>query len=246
MSSDEEVAAVEEPLHMDNATGLPHMSENAKSKGRWGMMSMMPLLLVVPRLVTGGIAFAIYYCGDRMAHDTSMKSFMALFGSRIGYLYIAAGVYSMAVQWLNVFPMLYKASVMPGSAGNLRANMHIYKVNKPLGDSQLPYVVLEEEGDVGVYNRANRALFHFVENSAALGVCILLSGLIFPLEVLVLVACYGAARIWYQIAYATGGYGSGCCKHSVPFAVSSMIIAPTIEMLCWVCGVRMLMWKSEL
>lgn len=44
------------------------------------------------------------------------------------------------------------------SSGNLRANMMIYK---QLGSKDGQYVVLETEGPVGCYNRANRSLFHF-------------------------------------------------------------------------------------
>ncbi len=40
-------------------------------------------------------------------------------------------------------------------------------MNFPEGSGQkLPYVVLEDEGALGEYNRANRSLGHFVENVA--------------------------------------------------------------------------------
>ena len=46
--------------------------------------------------------------------------------------------------------MAYKAQVMPGNSGNLRANMQIYKLNC-VGESiqKHPCAVMEEGGEIG-------------------------------------------------------------------------------------------------
>merc|ERR1712187_627442 len=104
---------------------------------------------------------------------------------------------------------------MPGNAGNLRSNMIIYKANfSENNPGKLPYVVMEDAGAVGSYNRANRAMHHFNENGACLTAIIIAAGLVFPFPTFVLTVLYALARIWYQVAYSTGGYGAGACKHS--------------------------------
>ena len=67
----------------------------------------------------------------------------------------------------------------------LRANMQIYKPATPLKlDPPEPFVVLETVGPVGSYNRANRSLTHFTENSIPVALFILLCGGVFPLPTL--------------------------------------------------------------
>merc|ERR1712007_326627 len=130
----------------------------------------------------------------------------------------------------------------------------IYKVNVPDGAAEFPAVVLEEEGDVGKYNRANRALHHFSENGLAVALNIFAGGAVFGLPVMCLTAVYVIARIWYQIAYAVGGYGMGCrSRYTVPsFLRSSRCLSglrvstclrfevdATMPALCGhVCGAR--------
>ena len=94
---------------------------------------------------------------------------------RLAWVCLACYVFKMTVQFLNVYPMLHKAKVMRGNAGNLRANMYIYQAEGTGG-----HVVLSEKGDVGFYNRANRSLHHFVENMAAFGVCFPVVGYVQP------------------------------------------------------------------
>jgi hypothetical protein len=65
------------------------------------------------------------------------------------WVYMAALVFTQLQYFLNAYPMLAKARVMSGKAGNLRANMYIYKVYDPASTRVQP-VVLEEEGAVGV------------------------------------------------------------------------------------------------
>merc|ERR1712048_259273 len=122
-------------------------------------------------------------------------------------VYIAIGVLSILSQALNLLPMYWKSAIMPGNAGNLRSNMQIFKVNLVGTQKQYPYVVMEEDGDVGKYNRANRALHHFAENAIVLTGQVIAAGLVFPFPVFCITLVYAIVRIWYQIAYATGGYG---------------------------------------
>ena len=131
------------------------------------------------------------------------------------WVYMAALVFTQLQYWLNAYPMLAKARVMSGKAGNLRANMYVYKVYDPAGERATQPVVLQEEGDVGVYNRSNRSLHHFTENMAAFAIGIYLVGVVFPVPCFVLTCTYALGRVMHQVGYSVGGYG----KHGFGYAV---------------------------
>lgn len=255
MSDGENGLDEERTLLMDYNTGLPPQADDEEMERKMrGAYCLIAGLLIVPRLLAVGIVclfcFLIMGMDTYDARLTTLNSFgTSNMDFQLGYLYIAIGIISFFVSFANAFPMIYKEQIIPPSGGNLRANMHIYKVNyvEPVtGDSQkqLPYVVMEEEGEIGEYNRANRALFHWNENGIPVALNVLAAGLIFSLPVLVLVILYVIARIWYQIAYATGGYGVGCCKHTFPFIFHTALIAPIFEVAVFFAGGRML-WLTS-
>lgn len=230
---DEEIAAEPETCEMNPKTGLPNLDDEEREEGTSKGAMAVPMFFVVPRVITGLIAFGIYYVKKdkyeaRLAKQVGMTE-------GIGYLFLAGVLFSICCELANMIPTIYKGGVMPGNAGNLRANMAIFKVQQP----NTPYVVMEQEGYIGKYNRANRAMYHFVENGMATLVSLLLAGVIFGEAVFVLALIYVLARVWYQIAYTTGGYGMGCCKHAIPFMVHTIIVAHTLEMLVLIAGVRM-------
>merc|ERR1712176_881647 len=132
--------------------------------------------------------------------------------SKLGWAYLAIWLYSVLTFFLNLYPMIYKAQL--DLKGNIRANMMIYKTIGSTGKM----VVLEEDGAVGAYNRANRSLFHFNEYVGSYAPCILASGLTFPKPVFVftLVLCLG--RVLHQVGYSAGGYGA----HGKGFAISML------------------------
>merc|ERR1712224_98056 len=88
--------------------------------------------------------------------------------NQYGYLYIGAGFFGFMVYFLNMYPAVrWKSAIMPGSMDNLRANMTILKMapNVKGKENSQNYIVMEDDGDIGAYNRSNRSLTHYVENS---------------------------------------------------------------------------------
>merc|ERR1712154_340552 len=148
-----------------------------------------------------------------------------------GYLFLAAAVFGFVVDWVNQYPMLYKTMVMRFGSGNLRANMMIYKAAG--SNEKAPYVVLETEGPVGSYNRANRSLTHFVENSLPVVLSILLAGRVFALPTLILTASFALGRILHQFGYATVGYGA-----HAPGYMLAMLSSVVLQGLCIVVGAK--------
>ena len=69
--------------------------------------------------------------------------------------------------------------------------MFIYKIIGE-GDHKNA-VVYSEDGDIGCYNRANRSVGHFLENSTPVIISLILVGLIytFPTFILTIIFCLG-------------------------------------------------------
>lgn len=182
----------------------------------------------MPRAIGYAIAFAIHKYGKTKLYDKSIKKLP----EDAGYVYIAAVLIGFVISWLNNYPMLYKNMVMRQGSGNLRANMMIYKEAGSKADA--PYVVLEENGPVGAYNRANRSLTHFTETSGSIVICTLLAGYIFPFPTMVLTAIFTLGRILHQVGYSSPkGYGA-----HAPGFILSFVSTMTLEMLCLLAAMK--------
>mmetsp|Transcript_39104 Transcript_39104/g.102519 ORF Transcript_39104/g.102519 Transcript_39104/m.102519 type:complete len:248 (-) Transcript_39104:175-918(-) len=197
------------------ANGLPFMDEDEKDSARGKMIGAVIGLLTVPRVLGFLVAWAIAHFGSSLQYTVRIRAL----GDDMGYLYIGAYVFSFMVSFLNKYPMVYKGQVIKNGSGNLSSNMQIFKVLAAPGSQPLPYVVLEDEGTVGEYNRANRSLHHFNENVASVIVNIVLAGRVFAFPVFILVCIFSFGRLLHQIMYAEGGYG----KHGLGFAVSQLV-----------------------
>ena len=102
--------------------------------------------------------------------------------------------------------MRFKAGIMSGKAGNLRANMFIYKLATDTAEEGSA-VVMHSEGDLGRYNRANRSIYHYLENSLGIIASLPLSFFLFPLPTFVALGAFCLGRIVYQLGYTAKGYG---------------------------------------
>ena len=106
-----------------------------------------------------GIAYSIYKFGSTDTYDARVA---ILKDYELHWMYLSAFCWSLLVLFTNQYPMQYKSKIM-SSKGNLRSNMFIYQF--AVQDESKSAVVLNQDGDIGLYNRGNRALYHFVENS---------------------------------------------------------------------------------
>lgn len=135
-------------------------------------------------------------------------------------LFLSGVVLAKAVAWVNFYPLAYKSGVMKRKSGNLRANMHVYKVlsSENEDESKAAKVVLCEDGNEGKYNRANRSLTHMTETIAGQVITTLLAGVVYPTATLVCTIGWATGRIMHQCGYAEKGYGS----HGTGFALSTL------------------------
>ena len=67
--------------------------------------------------------------------------------------------------------------------------------------------MLQESGDIGRYNRANRSLYHFIENVFGLVLACPLAFFIFPFPSFALICLHCFARVVYQFGYTLKGFG---------------------------------------
>ena len=185
---------------------------------------------ILDMIVGYAIACRVYTQGNTALFD---KNIVKLAEGELGYTLIAAAVFNLTVHWINNYPMIYKSMIMSLKGGNLRANMQIYKPFDK--DASCGYVVLETEGAIGSYNRANRSLTHMVENSIPMAVMLVLCGSVFPFPTLALTGLFGVGRVMHQVGYATVGYGG----HGLGFVISQ-IARGSMQGLCLLAADRSL------
>jgi len=140
-----------------------------------------------------------------------------------GQHYACAGlaVIAFVMRFVNMYPAVaFKGAVMKGPLRdtiglNMRSNPFIYTAV-----ASKETVVFENDGVVGMYNRANRSLTHMTENfgSVLAGLAFLSS--IFPLPTLVCACAFGLGRVVHQVGYAVA-YG----KHGIGFMLSTLATA---------------------
>ena len=158
------------------------MQQDAVPSVDWlGFLKFLPVFLLGPIVssgVGGLVAVYIHRSGNTALFDRNIAT---LAENEQGYVFLAAVVFNLTVNWVNNYPMLYKTMVMRFTSGNLRANMQIYKQVAPASqhpagqacagakrahsltrglcawqtgkDATDGYVVLETAGPVGAYNR---------------------------------------------------------------------------------------------
>lgn len=225
-----------QPLMSAEANGLPVADEAEKTKASARTVKMVSIMFVVGHALSFGIAFAIYKLGSTSKYDSAAKAAFNADGSGAGaYAFFSAVVWSMLTWWLNMYPLIPKARVMLANK-QIRSNMYIYQVNSSPPSEQPQGVLLDESGDVGMYNRANRSMHHFTEWAGGVLFTSLCSINVYPFPVFILIVLLAIGRILHQNGYSTGGYG----KHAPGFALATVSYL-TIEKLCLIAGVRQLM-----
>lgn len=198
------------------ANGLPEFTEEEKQNGfsTFKILLFVMAPLVIGTLVAAGLLHA-------MRTSAALKAVEVVISHDVHWLYLAAVVFGRLVSFLNFYPMVYKQAVLRMKDGNLRANMIFFKHLGP-SDANQSYIGMVDEGLVGRYNRANRSLNHFVENSISVAVSMVLAGVCFPKASCLLAVMFAAGRVMHQVGYS-GPVGYG--KHGLGFFLSTIASA---------------------
>ena len=115
------------------------------------------------------------------------------------------------------------------SRENIRTNLFLYKL-AAAETSEESAVVLQQEGDIGLYNRANRCLYHFMENSHSTILGIMLNSFVYPKPTFFLVLAYVIGRVAYTMGYTYVGFGA----HMPGFAILRVSDLTMMAMFCMI------------
>eukprot|EP00808_Paulinella_micropora_P022765 g24371.t1 len=226
----------EDSTLLAGADGMPAMTASQRNDNETNASKMIPLLLIIPLLLGLAIATIIWKWGNTALYE---KKLLQLAAHDLHYYLLACVIVSRTVVYLNLYPMSFKSRVMPAAAANIRANMFIYQVmgdNAPQGK-----VVLVEEGDLGMYNRANRSVGHFVENMAPFLLNLLPATYMCPFPSLMLALVFCLGRIVHQTGYAKHGYGG----HGFGFMLSNLFSSCSLEGLVLLGAIKGFGWSAS-
>mmetsp|Transcript_2144 Transcript_2144/g.4017 ORF Transcript_2144/g.4017 Transcript_2144/m.4017 type:complete len:223 (-) Transcript_2144:92-760(-) len=183
-------------------TGLPPVAEEDKKRAP---AKFITVLFFLPRAVFYAVAYAAYKFVSKTTADQSMVQLKS-FNENIGCLYIAALIFSWMMWVLNFYAINWEPLVFAKDSGSLRTNMFVFKT---LGSDKSTHVILDNDGPVGSYNRANRGLYHTLEYGPIFVVNFILAGPVFPKLVLGATVTYAVGRLLYQYGYAHVGWPKG-------------------------------------
>lgn len=181
---------------------------------------VMPVIFFssVPLLIGTGVAWCIFNFGATAKYEARVTEVVA---KELHWAMAALCVLGRCVAIVNILPVIWKHKIMTLTSGNLRSNPFIYTA---VGDDAAPHnVVLETEGDIGKYNRANRSLHHMIENFAVVVAGIFAASQVFPFPTFIVTCLFSIGRVAHLVGY-TYGYG----KHAPGFALSTTATS-TIE-----------------
>ena len=111
-------------------------------------------------------------------------------------------------------------------------DQHVYSVYTKPGQPKLGYVLMEKEGAIGRFNRAQRALQNYLESAPFVLAFFLLSGFVCPFPAFCLACFYAAARIVSAIGYTHSPNGRMAGN------MLGMLTMTVMEALVLVAGVK--------
>ena len=190
----------------------------------------VPVFYAVMNAVFGAIGYvaAYFWAYSAAKHEVADIQIQIVAQFNLGWLYL--GILMLKNLQLPIGVMLTLAR---NEAKIHLPNQHVYKVMGTEG-SKLGYVLMENEGTLGDFNRAQRALQNYVEQFATLFMLYIAASWVFPREAFVCATIWAVSRIMSASGYKTnvdgrmGGMVIGVLAASV---LQGMIILVAIKTL---------------
>jgi len=168
------------PLKSDFPEGLP-------------VPALYVIFTTVFTTICLGIAFAIYKFGSTEKYDKKIELLTAY---DLGWVYLV-----MFAVKLGMFGININLGVARKAAKVNVPDQQVYKVHTPDDASPLGFVLMESEGDLGRFNRAQRAYMNYLESAPLFFVYVLLAGFVFPFPTFVTGFYYAVMRIVAAVGY---------------------------------------------
>lgn len=204
---------------------LPDAKSEAQTRQKYFQMIGMFNFVVAPAFAMGLLWLADRLISSKQAYTDRL---VLLREYDLGWLYAAWYILMLTRTYATI-----NANGTREAARVDRPDQHAYKImanpQSKDGSSDLanaPYVLMENVGPVGRFNRAQRAAFHFDEGLELLLGSIFLTGIIVPKLIFGLTAVYCLGRKGF-----TDGYTQSCKGRMAPFVLvvlPSMIIGALV------------------
>jgi len=178
--------------------GLPIPKQRASAKFGIQMNTIM-------FIISQAVAWPIYLLGARSKYDAKISEVAKL---DLGWLYLGLFLIGIAKDIVT-----WHAMIVRHAGCIMQPNMYGYKVMTPAGKPAMPYVLLEEDGDVGKANRAQRGIDNMMEYLPLYLAVFLATGYVFPFPMFINICGMVISRIIYAVKYAqakearTAGFG---------------------------------------
>ena len=206
--------------------------------------------IALPTVLFFGVAFGIY-SGDKATYDENIAASFPHSSDGI-CVSLSMFLYVTTMLWINVYPLRYKGLALGWNMkDSIFANQYFYKTAHNLRyQPELPknnlkvvdleagantLVILEHDGLVGKYNRANRSMNHMTEQSFSIFVVAYALGKIFPIPSLVISILWSIGRVGHQKMYSEKGYGMST---HLPFYMMESYSRMTLHGLLLVVALR--------
>jgi len=151
--------------------------------------------------VFGSIGVAVAYFAIYPATATADAKIATVASLDLGWVYLGAFVMKVGILVIGI------------NLGGARAaakvevpDQQCYQVKGAEG-SKLGYVLMETEGEIGAFNRAQRALQNFGETFPLFVIMYLLASFVFPFYAFVVCCCYMAAKAIMAVGYTSSADG---------------------------------------
>mmetsp|Transcript_13254 Transcript_13254/g.30155 ORF Transcript_13254/g.30155 Transcript_13254/m.30155 type:complete len:237 (-) Transcript_13254:84-794(-) len=186
--------------------GMPAPDVSAKRSSCLQFTILLGVSTVMSALGLG-IAALVYFFGAKDKYD---KRLSGIVENEFFWAFLGGWLIQRMVVFVNFYPAGIKGVILPigpGAGGQMRQNPFLYTQmsaeQKPTG----PIIGMYADGDIGVYNRANRSLQHMIENAPGWLVNFCAASCVFPFPCLITAAVIAVGRILHQVGY-TKGYGT--------------------------------------
>ena len=147
-----------------------------------------------------GLAVAYFACYSPESKRESADAKIAILASYdLGWVYL--GIFFVKLLQLPIAIILGTARKQ-SKAG--LPNQHVYKVMGAEG-SKLGYVLMENEGDHGKFNRAQRALMNYCEVFPSVALLFVAAGVVFPADAFTALMLFSVTKIIGAIGYTEKG-----------------------------------------
>lgn len=137
-----------------------------------------------------GIAYGMYSLGNTAKFDSKIATLAA---GGLGWMYCSAFALRMGLVGVSTLLGCERKAA--------KVNVPDQQVYKVHGQDQMGYVLMEGEGQLGRFNRAQRAYMNLLEQLPMALVQFMLAGFVFPFQSFCMAAVFSCCRVLAAVGY---------------------------------------------